>query len=118
MMKGPLGPSGQEQNSPISEPLKNVNDTKPAIRPLMSISPPPLPMGHSAFDFDLGDTWKGTPDRRGGRKRSAEHDGFRDGERERGVDRGPPKTMRQEDDQWRRGPGKKLPLRQCCLETL
>ncbi|KAJ7379590.1 hypothetical protein OS493_013985 [Desmophyllum pertusum] len=98
MMRGPPGPPRQDQAPP------NTNENKPTIRPLMSLSPPPLPLGQQGFDFDLDDEpWKGTPDRRG-RKRSAEQEGFRDGERpDRGPDRGPPKPMRPEDE-WRRGP--------------
>ena len=90
MMRGPGPP-----------PPPETNENKPAIRPLMSLSPPPLPIGQAGFDFGLDDdSWKGTPDRRG-RKRSGEQEGFRDG------DRGPPKAIRPEDD-WRRGPGKNL----------
>lgn len=89
MMRGP-GP-----------PPPEANENKPAIRPLMSLSPPPLPMGQAGFDIGLDDdSWKGNPDRRG-RKRSGDQEGFRDGDR----DRGPPKAMRPEDE-WRRGPGK------------
>ena len=101
MMRGPPGPPRQDQALP------NTNENKPTIRPLMSLSPPPLPLGQQGFDFDLDDEpWKGTPDRRG-RKRSAEQEGFRDGERpDRGPDRGPPKPMRPEDE-WRRGPGRR-----------
>lgn len=90
MMRGPGPP-----------PPPETNENKPAIRPLMSLSPPPLPIGQAGFDFGLDDdSWKGTPDRRG-RKRSGEQEGFRDG------DRGPPKAIRPEDD-WRRGPGKNV----------
>ena len=98
MMRGPGGPPPrQEQNAP------NTNDNKPAIRPLMSLSPPPLPIGQQGFDFDLDlgdDAWKGPPDRRG-RKRSGDQEGFRDDR-----DRGPTKAIRPEDE-WRRGPGKR-----------
>ena len=89
MMRGPPGPPRQDQNPP------STNDNKPAIRPLMSLSPPPLPMGQQGFDFnlDLGDDSRtGGPDRRG-RKRSGEQENFRDGDR----DRGPPKALRPED---------------------
>lgn len=99
MMRGPPGPPRQDQNPP------NTNENKPAIRPLMSLSPPPLPIGQQGFDFNLDlddDSWTGgAPDRRG-RKRSGEQESFRDGDR----DRGPPKALRPEDE-WRRGPGKK-----------
>ena len=82
MMRGP-GP-----------PPPDTNENKPAIRPLMSLSPPPLPLGQAGFDFSLDDdSWKGTPDRRA-RKRSGEQEGYRD-----------PKAIRPEDE-WRRGPGK------------
>ena len=91
MMRGP-GP-----------PPPDSNDNKPAIRPLMSLSPPPLPIGQGGFDFGLDEeSWKGTADRRD-RKRSGEQEGFRDGE----WDRGPPKPMRAEDE-WRRGRGNNL----------
>ncbi|RMX45751.1 hypothetical protein pdam_00004175 [Pocillopora damicornis] len=95
MMRGPGGPPSRPDQNP-----SNANENKPAIRPLMSLSPPPLPLGQQGFDFDLGlgeDSWKGPPDRRG-RKRSLDQEGFRDDR-----DRGPPKALRPEDE-WRRGP--------------
>lgn len=94
----PRGPSRDEPRDPRmmrgpGPPPPDTNESKPAIRPLMSLSPPPLPLGQSGFDFKLDDDlWKGAPDRRG-RKRSGDQEGFRE-----------PKSLRPEDE-WRRGPG-------------
>lgn len=93
----PRGPPRDEPRDPriARGPGPSPSDTKeakPAIRPLMSLSPPPLPLGQTGFDFNLDDdSWKGGPDRRG-RKRSSDQEGFRE-----------PKTMRPEEE-WRRGP--------------
>lgn len=106
MMRGPGGPPSRPDQNP-----SNANENKPAIRPLMSLSPPPLPLGQQGFDFDLGlgeDSWKGPPDRRG-RKRSLDQEGFRDDR-----DRGPPKALRPEDE-WRRGPGERSSVSQLVL---
>ncbi|XP_068754632.1 uncharacterized protein [Montipora capricornis] len=93
----PRGPPRDEPRDPRMSrgqvpPPSETKENKPAIRPLMSLSPPPLPLGQAGFEFNLDDdSWKAGADRRG-RKRSTDQEGFRE-----------PKTMRSEDE-WRRGP--------------
>ena len=84
------GPRGPEHLNP--EPLRNQGDGKPTIPSLMSINPIPFSTEEKTFTDRDAEEYRG-------RKRSADGEGFRDGERERGL----PKIVR-EDDEWRHPP--------------